>query len=127
MQKIVQKFWNRSTYKRKSRHFLDRRSSFSLLDFSGNFFRHTALIGQLYRSCLCVFDWPFSIHNWVDTIHRVLLDPDSDVSYSEECQTKKLSLVCCEMFAILKAISLRLLISLIAKISTSGILSPELK
>ena len=35
--------------------------------------------------------------------HRVLLDPDSDVLSSEECQTKKL-LVCYRMFAFFKAI-----------------------
>ena len=36
--------------------------------------------------------------------HRVLPDSDSDVLYSERCQTKELSVVCCEKFAFFKAI-----------------------
>ena len=36
--------------------------------------------------------------------HHVLSDTYSDVLYSEECQTKKLSVVCCEMFSYFKAI-----------------------
>ena len=48
-------------------------------------------------------DWPISIHNCVYIFHPVLLDPDSEVSCTEECQTKKL-LVCCRMFAFFKAI-----------------------
>ena len=62
------------------------------------------LIGQLYRSCACVF----LIGLFRSTIgyiffDRVLLDPYSEILCSEECQTKKL-LACCKMFAFLKAI-----------------------
>ena len=51
--------------------------------------------------CLHFSVWPISIHNWVYIFHRVLSDPYSDVLYSEGCQTKKLSVVSCEMFALL--------------------------
>ena len=49
--------------------------------------------------CLRFSDWPISIHKWVYIFHRVF-PPYSDVLYSEECQTKKVSVVCCEMFAL---------------------------
>ena len=48
--------------------------------------------------------WPISIHNWVYIFHRVISDTYSDVLYCEECQTKKLLVACCEMFAFFKAI-----------------------
>ena len=37
--------------------------------------------------------------------HRVHSDPYSEVLYCEECRTKKFSVVCCEMFALFKAIN----------------------
>ena len=68
------------------------------------FFRHAALIGQLYRSCACVFlIGLFRSTTGYIFFRRVLSDPYSDVLCSEECQTKKL-LVCCKMFALFKAI-----------------------
>ena len=54
--------------------------------------------------CLRFSDWPISIHNWVYIFHRVLSDPYFDVLYSEECQTKKLSVTFFEIFASLKQI-----------------------
>ena len=49
------------------------------------------------------YNWPISIHYLV-YFHHVLLEPYSDVLYSEECQTKNLC-VCCKMFALLKPFS----------------------
>ena len=60
--------------------------------FSLGLYGHVALIGQLCRSCACVYhfsDLVYSIYNRVHILHRVLLDPFFDVLYSEENQTKK--------------------------------------
>ena len=37
----------------------------------------------------------------------ILWNPYFDVLYSEECQTKTLSVVCCEMFAFFKLFTLK--------------------
>ena len=71
---------------------IDGRSSFSLLDSSGNFSlgtqrrldSYTGLVLAFFR--LAYFDPKLGIY-----FHRVLSDPYSDVLCSEECQTKKLS------------------------------------
>ena len=43
--------------------------------------------------------------NMMEIFHGVLSDPYSDVLNFEECQMKKLSLVCYEIFTFFKAIS----------------------
>ena len=53
---------------------------------------------------ISIHNWPISIHNWIYIFHLDLFDPDSDIYYSDECQTKSFSMFSLVMLAFFKAI-----------------------